>query len=47
MEDDRVSSKELLVARNNKKYRKICGKIQYVLEDEELNESISRKVEVE
>ena len=47
MKDDRVSYKELLVARSNKRYKKICGKMQHVLENEELNESISGKVKVE
>jgi len=35
MEDGRISDKELLVARSNKKCRKICGRMQFVPENEE------------
>ena len=46
MEDDRVSYKELLVARSNKRYRKICGKIQHVLENKELNKALVGKLKL-
>jgi len=35
MEDSRVGNKELLVARSNERCRKIYGRVQFVLEDEE------------
>jgi len=35
MEDDRTNDEELLVARSNKKCRKICGRMRLVSEDEE------------
>ncbi len=35
LEDGRVSDEELLVARDNKRYRKICGRMQFVSENEE------------
>ena len=35
MEDSRVSDEELLVAVSNKRCRKICGRVQFVLENEE------------
>jgi len=35
MEDDRVSDKELLVARSDKRCREICRGMQYVSEDKE------------
>ena len=44
MEDDGVSYKELLVARSNKRHWKICGGLQYVLENEEQDRGPSRKV---
>ena len=34
MKDDRASDKELLVARNDKRYRTICRRVWYVSEDE-------------
>ena len=33
MEDNGVSNKELLVARDNKRCRKICGRMQYVMKN--------------
>jgi len=35
MKDNRVSDKELLVARSDKRCREICRVMQYVSEDEE------------
>ena len=35
MEDSGVGDKELLVARSNERCRKICGRVQFVSEDEE------------
>ena len=35
MEDSRIGDKELLVARGNKRCRKICGRMQFVSENEE------------
>jgi len=45
MEDNWVGYKELLVARSNKRYRKICEWIQYVLENKELDRNTSREVD--
>ena len=47
VEDNRVSSKELLVAGSKKRCRKICKGLQYVSEDGEQNRDTNRKVEVE
>ena len=47
MKDNKVGDKELLVARNNKRYRKICRRVQYVPENEEQDRGVSREVEVE
>ena len=44
MEYNRVSDKELLVARSSKRCRKICRGIQYVLKDEEQDRDTSREV---
>ena len=38
---------ELLVARSDKRCRKICGRMQYVSKDKEQDRDTSRKVEVE
>jgi len=35
IEDGRVGNEELLVARSNERCRKICGRVQFVLENEE------------
>jgi len=35
VEDNRVGDKKLLAARSNKRCGKICGRMQYMLEDEE------------
>jgi len=35
MEDGRIGNKELLVARDNERCRKICGRMQFVSENEE------------
>jgi len=35
MEDGRIGDEKLLVARDNKRCRKICGGMQLVSEDEE------------
>jgi len=35
MEDSRVGDKKLLVAESNERYRKICGRVQFVSENEE------------
>ena len=47
MENNRVGNKELLVARSNKRYKKICRRLQYMLENEEQNRNIGKKAEVE
>ena len=35
MEDSRVGDKKLLVARSNKRHRKICRGVQFVSKDKE------------
>ena len=35
VKDNEIGYKELLVAGSNKRYRKICGGVQYVSEDKE------------
>jgi len=47
MEDSRIGNKELLVARGNKRYREICGRVRFVSENEEQNRRSSGEVEVE
>jgi len=44
---DRISNKELLVARSDKRYRKICRQLWYVSENEEFDRGTSKKFEVE
>ena len=44
MENDRVSDEKLLMARDNKKYRKVCRWMWYVSKDEKLYRDTSRKV---
>ena len=46
MKDNGVGDEELLVARSNKRCRKICGEIQYVPKDEKQDGIASRKAEV-
>jgi len=45
MEDNRVSNKELLVARGYKRCRKICGQIWYMPKNKESDRNTSRKVD--
>ena len=45
MKDNKVSNKELLVAKSNKGYRKIYGWVWYMLEDKELYRSTSRETD--
>ena len=47
MKDDRVGDEELLVARSNKGYKKIHGRVWYVPENKEQDRSAGREVEVE
>ena len=47
MEDNWVGYKELLVARINKRYRKICEWIQYMSENKESDRNTSREVDNE
>jgi len=47
MEDHRIGDEELLVARSNKRCRKICGRVRFVSEDEEYNRRSSKEVEAE
>jgi len=47
VEDDGVGDKELLVAKSDKRCRKICGGIWYVLENEEQDGITGRKTEFE
>ena len=35
VENDRIGNKELFVARGNERYRTICGRMWYVLKNEE------------
>ena len=35
MKDSEVGDKELLVARSNERYRKICRRVRFVLENKE------------
>ena len=35
MEDGRTSDEELLMARSNKRHRKICGEVQFMPKNEE------------
>jgi len=46
MKDNGIGYKKLLVAGSNKRYRKICGGVQYVSEDKGQNRGTSRKAEV-
>ena len=45
IKDNRIGDKKLLVAKSNKRYRKICRKIQYVSENKEQNRGTSGKVD--
>ena len=47
LEDSRVGDEELLVARSNKRCRKICGGVQFMSEDGEYDGRSSREVEAE
>jgi len=41
IEDNKVGNKELLMARRNKRYRKICKRLQFMEKDKELYRHIS------
>ena len=45
MKDGRIGDKELLVARSNERCGKICGRVRFVLENEEWDGRSSREVE--
>jgi len=47
MKDNEVGDKKLLIARNNKRYRKIYREIWYMSEDEESNWGTSREADIE
>jgi len=47
VEDNRIGNEKLLVARGNKRYRKICGGLKYVSKNKEQDGRVSKKVEVE
>jgi len=37
VEDNEAGHQELLVARNNERYGKVCGRIQHLSEEQELS----------
>ena len=43
MKDNKVSDKELLVVRDDKRYKKICKWMWHMSENGELNKDTSRK----
>ena len=47
MENSGTGDKELLVAGSNQRCRKVCGRMRFMLEDEEQNRRTGGKAEVE
>ena len=46
MEDGGISNEELLVAGSDKGYKKVCGGMRFMSEDEKLDGETGREVEV-